>query len=118
MLENIRLKLVSKEDLPQGQAINKSQLHSSNFDFGSEPDKEGSLISVQSIFTDTDDNSYERIEKTLFYFEQTTFIEFDNNFLAQFIQYSIKNHAKDLGLDESKFEIPSIGVILLSVENS
>ena len=57
MLENINFTLVSRVDSPQGQAKNKEQLHTSKFDFGSEENPNGSLISVQSILTDESNNS-------------------------------------------------------------
>ncbi len=118
MLENINFTLVSRVDSPQGEATNKEQLHTSKYDFGSEPHPNGSLISVQSILTDEDNNSYERQEQVIFHFEQTDYIEFDNNFLAKFIQFSIKKHGYELGLAEDKVELPSVGVILLLVEHS
>jgi len=118
MLENINFTLVSRVDSPQGQAKNKEQLHTSKFDFGSEENPNGSLISVQSILTDESNNSYERQEQVIFHFEQTTYIEFDNNFLARFIQFSIKKHGYDLGLDEDKVQLPSVESILSFIENS
>ena len=96
MLENIKFTLVSRVDSPQGEAKNKEQFHTSKFDFGSESRPNGSLISVQSILTDETNNSYERQEQVIFHFEQTTYIEFDNDFLAKYIQLSIKKHGYDL----------------------
>lgn len=118
MLENIKFTLVSREDFPQGGSKNKKQLHSSQFDFGSEPNPNGSLISVQSVLTDDSNNNYERKEQIIFHYEQPTYIEFDNSFLAKFIQFSIKKHGYDLGLDEDKILTPSIEAILAFVENS
>ncbi len=118
MLENINFTLVSRIDSPQGQAKNKEQLHTLTFDFGSEPNPNGGLISIQSILTDGSNNSYERQEEIILHFEQTTFIDFDNNFLAEFIQFSVKKHGYDLGLTEDKVQLPSIDVILSFVENS
>ena len=118
MLENINFNLVSRVDSPQGQAKNKEQKHTSKFDFGSEPNQNGSLISFQSVLTDESNNSYERQEQIIFHFEQTTYIDFDNNFLAKFIQFSIRKHGYDLGLSEDKLIIPSIESILYFVENS
>ena len=109
MLENINFTLVSRVDSPQGQAKNKEQFHTSKFDFDSESRPNGSLISVQSILTDETNNSYER---------QTTYIEFDNDFLAKYIQLSIKKHGYDLGLAEDKVQLPSVESILSFVENS
>ena len=118
MLENINFTLVSRVDSPQGQAKNKEQLHTAKFDFGSEANPNGSLISVQSILTDESNNSYERQEKIIFHFEQTNYMEFDNTFLVKFIQFSIKKHGYDLGLDEDKVQLSSIESILSFVENS
>ena len=118
MLENVNFTLVSRVDTPQGQAKNKEQSHTTKFDFRSEDNPNGSLISVQSILTDESNNSYERQEQVIFHFEQTTYIEFDNNFLARFIQFSIKKHGYDLGLDEGKVHLPSVESILSFVENS
>ncbi|NBL64060.1 hypothetical protein GV828_02465 [Flavobacterium sp. NST-5] len=118
MLENINFTLVSRADSPQGQATNKEQLHTSKYDFGSEPHPNGSLISVQSVLTDETNNSYERQEQIILHFEQTTYIEFDNDFLAKFIQFSIKKHSYDLGLAEDKVQLPSVESILSFVENS
>mgnify|MGYP003616798746 FL=1 len=118
MLENINFTLVSRVDSPQGQAKNKEQFHTSKFDFDSESRPNGSLISVQSILTDETNNSYERQEQVIFHFEQTTYIEFDNDFLAKYIQFSIKKHGYDLGLAEDKVKLPSAESILSFVENS
>ena len=118
MLENINFTLVSRVDSPQGQAKNKEQLHTCKFDFGNEDNPNGNLISIQSILTDESNNSYERQEQIILHFEQTTYIEFDNNFLAKFVQFSIKKHGYDLDLSEDKVELPSIDVILSFVENS
>ena len=118
MLENINFTLVSRVDSPQGQAKNKEQFHTSKFDFGSESHPNGSLISVQSILTDETNNSYERQEQVILHFEQTTYIEFDNDFLAKYIQLSIKKHGYDLGLAEDKVQLPYIESILSFVENS
>lgn len=59
MLENINFTLVSRVDSPQGQAKNKEQLHTSNFNFWSEPNPNGSLVSVHSVLTDESNNSYD-----------------------------------------------------------
>lgn len=118
MLENINFTLVSRVDSPQGQAKNKEQFHTSKFDFGSESRPNGSLISVQSILTDETNNSYERQEQVIFHFEQTTYIEFDNDFLAKYIQLSIKKHGYDLGLAEDKIQLRSVESILSFIENS
>ena len=118
MLENINFTLVSRVDSPQGQAKNKEQLHTCKFDFGNEDNPNGNLISIQSILTDESNNSFERQEQIILHFEQTTYIEFDNNFLAKFVQFSIKKHGYDLDLSEDKVELPSIDVILSFVENS
>jgi len=118
MLENINFTLVSRADSPQGEAKNKGQLHSVHFDFGSEPNSNGSLISIQSVLTDDSRNNYERQEKIILHFEQTFYIEFDNDFLAKFIQFSIKQHGYALGLSEDKILTPSIDAILAFVENS
>lgn len=118
MLENINFTLVSRVDFPQGEAKNKEQLHTSHFDFGSEPNPNGSLISIQSILTDDSRNNYERQEQIILHFEQTSYIEFGNDFLANFIQFSIKQHVYALGLSEDKILIPSVEAILSFVENS
>lgn len=118
MLENIKFTLVSRVDSPQSDAKNKEQLHTSKFDFGSEPHPNGSLISVQSILTDEAGNSYERQEQIILHFEQSFYIDFDNDFLSKFLQSSIKKHGYDLGLDEDKVQLPSVGTILYFVENS
>jgi hypothetical protein len=118
MLENINFTLVSRIDSPEGEAINKEQLHTSKFDFGSEANPNGSLISIQSILIDESNNSYERQEQVILHFEQTTYIEFDNNFLANLIQLSIKKYGYDLGLNEDKVQLPPVESILSFVENS
>jgi len=118
MLENIKFTLVSRVDSPQGEAKNKEQLHTSKFDFGSESHPNGSLISVQSILTDEADNSYERREQIIFHFEQSFYIKFDSDFLAKYIQFSIKNHGYDLGLAEDKVKLPSVETTLSFVENN
>ena len=118
MLKNIKFTLVSRVDSPQGQAKNKEQSHTSKFDFGSESHPNGSLISVQSILTDEANNSYERQEQIILHFEQSFYIEFDNYFLAKYIQFSIKKHGYDLGLAEDKVQLPSVESILSFVENS
>lgn len=87
--------------------------YSNSFSF-----KNSFIISVQSILTDETDNSYERQEQVIFHFEQTTYIEFDNDFLAKYIQLSIKKHGYDLGLAEDKVKLPSAESILSFVENS
>lgn len=118
MIENINFTLVSRVDSPQGEAKNKEQLHTSEFDFGSESHPNGSLISVQCILTDEANNSYERREQIIFHFEQSFYIEFDNDFLAKYIQFSIKKHGYDLGLTEDRVQLPSVESILSFVENS
>ena len=118
MLENVNYTVVSRVDSPQGEAKNKQQLHTSKFDFGNESNPNGDLISLQSILIDESGNSYERQEQIILHFEQTTYIEFDNNFLANLIQLSVKKYGHDLDLAEDKVKLPSITSILSFIENS
>ena len=120
MLENLRFAIIQTTDTPTLKKItNLSEKYTSAFDYGNLPHNEGDIVSIQSILKDTENNSFERVQDILVYFEQTDekYFNKDDNFLAKLIQATVKNHSLDLGIPSDNFELPSVESILSFIES-